>query len=459
MALTQEQNQAWARQNGYTGTFGSGGFDAYLAANPSIAQAHTAWQAAVNGTPQTVAPAVPITTQMSNQVNNPELANGTNLAPVVQNVQSNELLNATPIAAQTPVTAAVTNTPVLPNAAQGQAATVDPNAAVAGVDPNGGQYQATTVSGQTPQAVAAQGEINPNATVQGQLANLYAQTENGKTPAWAQGSVNAAENAAAARGLGTSTIGTTALALATQQAALPIAAADASTYFQMDMANLTNRQQTNMANLQVRQQSLLSDQSALNAAAQFNASSEAQIQQFVSSLIAQISTQNADRTQAMSQFNAGETNKQSQLQAQLESSTGQFNTSQKNTIAQFNSNLQFQRDQFNANNQFAVDQSNALWRRAVNTANTAAINAANQTNVQNRYNMSQTAQNNLWQQFRDEAAWMFTASESERDRQYNVAMAANNRQYLEAQNEENNEPNYWNIAASAAGAYASTLFK
>jgi hypothetical protein len=78
--------------------------------------------------------------------------------------------------------------------------------------------------------------------------------------------------------------------------------------------------------------------------------------------------------------------------------------------------------------QFAIDQSNVLWRRAVNESNTAAQNAANQTNVQNRFNMSQVSQNNLWQAWRDEASWLFQSSEREIDRQYNIAMSATNRE-------------------------------
>ena len=71
-----------------------------------------------------------------------------------------------------------------------------------------------------------------------------------------------------------------------------------------------------------------------------------------------------------------------------------------------------------------IDQSNVTWRRQVNTANTASINAANQTDAQNLLNISNFALSALWQQWRDEASWVNTASENARDRAHNVAMAA-----------------------------------
>ena len=79
-------------------------------------------------------------------------------------------------------------------------------------------------------------------------------------------------------------------------------------------------------------------------------------------------------------------------------------------MAQFNANLENQREQFNTKNSILIDQSNAVWRRQINTQNTALQNAANQMNVMNRFNMSQTALNNRWQQFRDNEFWARTTS-------------------------------------------------
>ena len=75
-------------------------------------------------------------------------------------------------------------------------------------------------------------------------------------------------------------------------------------------------------------------------------------------------------------------------------------------------------------NQRIIDQSNVTWRRSVNTGNTAAINAANQTDAQNLLNISNFALSALWQQWRDEASWVNTASENSKERAHNIAMSA-----------------------------------
>ena len=82
------------------------------------------------------------------------------------------------------------------------------------------------------------------------------------------------------------------------------------------------------------------------------------------------------------------------------------------------------REKFNANMQYAIDQSNVQWRRQLNTANTAAQNDANRQNVQNAFNASQNALNNLWQKYRDNAAWNFQKSESLLQRQHEVGIMA-----------------------------------
>jgi hypothetical protein len=73
---------------------------------------------------------------------------------------------------------------------------------------------------------------------------------------------------------------------------------------------------------------------------------------------------------------------------------------------------------------FAIDQSNTQWRRQINTANTAVQNEANRINVQNQFNATQTALNQLWQQYRDNATFNFTASESELQRKHESVLKA-----------------------------------
>lgn len=402
---------------------------------------------------------IPLQQYISGQVAEPTMPTGATFTPTLLATDTATLQNTgqlmdpnTPGATLAPV--AAIPTPQI-NAAQpivtqqATAQQVNPADALAQVNPAASTYDATKVSADTPQATAQQGAVNPNATVREQLANLYAESQPGMTPSWAKGAVTAANDVLAARGLGASTIGAAAIAAAIQQSALPIAAQDASTYFQMDLTNLSNRQQTEFENLRVKQQSLLSDQAADNASKQFNAASTTQTQQFMATLVNNIATQNADRMQAMSQFNVGQTNQAAFQNVSNQIQVESFNAQQTAAIDQFNANQNLARDTFNAQAAFAIEQSNVLWRRNINTENTAAINAANQTNVQNLYNISATAQNQLWQQWRDEASWNFQASENEKNRQYNLAQSAN-------QNYVPNEGFNW---GSAAGSLVQALIK
>ena len=169
---------------------------------------------------------------------------------------------------------------------------------------------------------------------------------------------------------------------------------------------------------------MLSDQAAENASLQFNAQSQQQTDQFFSSLQTQINTNNASRQDAMNQYAVSESNKIAAQNAQNEIGVSEANAQREATINQFNAQLQDQRDRFNVENQRLIDQSNVTWRRNVNTANTASINAAVQTDAQNLLNISNFALSALWQQWRDEASWVNSASENAKDRAHNVAMAA-----------------------------------
>lgn len=405
---------------------------------------------------------LPLDQYQASQVTNPVLPAAATMTPTLAATDdaslqsSGQLMNnndaGVMMNSATPITAPAvqpTATPV--TAAQGTASTVDSSQILNSSNLNTAAqgYTATTIGNNTPQGTAVQGSVNTLATVQGQLNSLYAQTGVGEIPTWAAGAVTAANSVMAARGMGKSTIGGAAITAAVQQSALPIAAQDASTYFQMDMSNLNNAQQMAMQNIQMQQQSMLSDQSAVNAANQFNAQNYSQIQEYVSTLVSNIATQNADRNTAMSQFNAGQANTVGLQNVANQINVDEFTSTQQAAVDQFNASQQFARDQFNSQAAFAIDQSNVTWRRNLNTQNTAAINAANQVNVQNAFNMSQTAQNNLWQQWRDEVSYSFTASQNQTAMNFNAAMAANNQAFAAAQTGFN-----W---ANAAGSFAAGL--
>ena len=98
-----------------------------------------------------------------------------------------------------------------------------------------------------------------------------------------------------------------------QQAAIT----NAQAYFQMDMANLSNRQQTNLQNINVRQNNFYY-QIKLLKMLHFNLMHLVKIKliNFMINLTAQINEQNAARIDAMNKFAEAESNKFHALNAQ-----------------------------------------------------------------------------------------------------------------------------------------------
>ena len=413
-------------------------------------------------TPTLTDPSQVVQAQVGAAMRQPTLPQGTSVLPnlALQQVTP-ETLQTTPglqgqVQATTPTATVAPTIPTagVPSAAQIQQAQVT----------SAPQYQAVT-TGAVPQMEAAQGVVTqpmvaaqedltalpPEATVQGQLANIskaieQSVSEGKPLPAFAQGAKRLVDAAMQQRGLSASSIAAEALATGVLQSSIPIAQQDAQfyqqavfqnlnnrqqaavlnaqQYFQMDMANLSNRQQASLTNIQLRQQSMLSNQAAENASLQFNAQSQAQTDQFFSSLQTQIATNNATRQDAMKQYTLAEANKIAAQNVQNEIGVSEANAQREATINQFNAQLEDQRQRFNVENQRLIDQSNVTWRRSINTANTASINAANQTDAQNLLNISNFGLSALWQQWRDEASWINTASENSKDRAHNIAMAA-----------------------------------
>ena len=392
-------------------------------------------------------------------LNTPTLAQGTSITPTLENVQTNELM-ATP-----GVTGTVAAQSASATAPSATAATGATGQTVATMTPaTASQFTASTI-GTAPTMTAAQGtvtqpmaaaqqslaNIDPRATVQGQLENISTDIQQSlqqgtPLPAFARGAAEAAKATMQARGLGSSTMLAEAMAEGIMRSSIPIAQADAEVYkqtifqnlannqqaavinaqayLQMDMANLSNNQQANLQNLQAQQQQLLTDNAARNAALQFNATSQNQVNQFYSNLNTSIQQQNAQRAASISQFNTAEKNKVEALNAKNATAIADANAQRETAINQFNSTLSDQRQRFNVENQRIIDQSNTVWRRQLNTANTQAVNAANETNAENLLNLSNFALSSLWQQWRDEASWVNQSSENEQNRNHNLAVAA-----------------------------------
>jgi hypothetical protein len=388
----------------------------------------------------------------------PVAPKGTEVTPTLQQVQTGEVMGTQGV--QGTVAAAQPTAGVVPTITAATAPTATTATGPTTATP--ASMTAATVAGATPTMTAQTGTvtapmtgqtgtITSDATVRGQLANITSDIETSlqtgnALPAYLRGVASATKAAMAERGLGASTMMAEALADGLLTASIPIAQADAETYkqmifqnlnnrqqaaltnannyFQMDMANLSNKQQASLQNLNVRQSFLLSDQAASNAARQFNATSQNQVDQFYSSLSAQINEQNASRTDAMNQFATAESNKISGMNAQNKMAVEKANADRAQVLNQFNAQLLDQRQRFNVENQRVIDQSNVEWRRTINTANTTITNATNQLNAQNLLNLSNYALSSLWQQWRDEAAWVNSSSENAENRAHNTAIAA-----------------------------------
>lgn len=313
-------------------------------------------------------------------------------------------------AADAPVTTAAPQV-VTASTQSGLAGALDPTVAAKGVVSADSKVEAATAL------------PSSDATVQGQLTKLMTQFDGGAVPAWAAGAIRNANAISASRGLGSSSIASSAVTQATMESAISIAAADASTFSQFELTNLNNRQQArlqnaqafltmDMANLdneqqvalfkaQSRVQSLFTDQAAENASRQFNASSQSQTDQFFAGLKTQVATFNAAQTNAMKQFNA----------------------EQGNSVEMFNRQMADARDQFEVGNRLIIDQSNATWRRSVTTTNNATINEANRINAQSATQMTTIAYNNLMQRERDLYTFAYESAENAGQRAHEVVMA------------------------------------
>ena len=176
---------------------------------------------------------------------------------------------------------------------------------------------------------------------------------------------------------------------------------EAQAFLQKDMSELSNDQQTRLFNAQQRIQSMFTDAAADNARKQFNASTDAQTDQFFANLATQTSQFNGAQKNAIAQFNSG----------------------QQNTINRFNAEIGNQRDQFNQANRLVIDQANAVWRRSIATADTAAINRVNELNASALLDISDTAYNDLWQQYSDVIEYAYRAAENQLDRAASLAEA------------------------------------
>ena len=323
-----------------------------------------------------------------------------------------------------------------------------------------GVADAQTAAQFTEQIQAAEATPSKQATVQGQLEQLTANFDASNPPAWAAGSLRAATQAMAARGLGASSLAGQAIVQATLEAALPIAQADANVTAQFEAQGLSNRQQRAMLAAQQRAQFMgqefdqafqarVQNSARIGDIANMNFTAEQQVQLENSRAANTMNLNNLSNKQAMviaeasalanmdlsnlnnrqqsavmnaqSFMNMDMANLSNQQQSNMfqaqqriqslftdqaaENAARQFNASSQNQVDQFFASLSNQVQQFNATQINGQEQFNSGQRNTVERFNAELNNQRDQFNAQNQLVI---AQNNA--QWRRELATADTAA-------------------------------------------------
>ena len=214
------------------------------------------------------------------------------------------------------------------------------------------------------------------------------------------------------------------LDMATLDANQKLAAQNAQSFLQMDMANLSNEQQGYMLDSQQQQQILLSDQAAANAAEQFNATSDNQTNQFMAQLAQQIELSNTQSLNQMKQFNASITEQQNARATGQDIQVALADQQMAQQVNIFNRQRADQRYQFNSQNKVQIEQAYLTYLRNASMADTAAQNEANRINVQNSFAMTAAEQAFMYQQLRDESAYIRQSYENDETRNTQLYIAA-----------------------------------
>ena len=202
-------------------------------------------------------------------------------------------------------------------AAQGtanQVAGAPTRVAQAGEMVSGAAVDSAQVAQALQQNQAAQGVVTDPMTVQGQLNNLLTNFQTNNPPSWAAASLRNATAVMAQRGLGASSLAGQAIIQATLEAALPIATADAETYKQMGLQNLSNRQQIAVLTAQQRAQFLGQEFDQAFQSRVVNAARVADIANLNFNAQQQVAIENARLAQTMDLANL--TNRQSLVMAE-----------------------------------------------------------------------------------------------------------------------------------------------
>lgn len=266
------------------------------------------------------------------------------------------------------------------------------------------------------QIEAAQGTPTDAAMVQGQMANLMSQFENGQIPAWAAGAMRQATASMAARGLGASSMAGMAVVQAAMESALPIAQADAATQAQFESQNLSNRQQAAMLSAQYRAQFLGQKFDQEFQVKVANAAKISDVANMNFTAEQQIALENAQLAQTVNIENMNARNAKVLADAAAMSQMDLANLNNRQQAAVQNAQSFLQMDMLNLSNEQQTELFKAQSRVQALFSDQAAANAARQFNASSQ---NQTDQ--------------FFANLAQQTQEFNAGMR-NQREQFEAQN-------------------------
>ena len=191
------------------------------------------------------------------------------------------------------------------------------------------------------------------------------------------------------------------LEMANLDARSQAAVQNAKSFMQMDLANLDNEQQAEVVNKQALVQAMFDNTSAVNAERLFTATTENDMNKFYSELQNSVERHNSSERNALKKFNAGEIN----------------------DAAQFNADIKNDRQQFLSSMQYNIDISNAKWRQTVETTNNQNMVDAHTFDVKSALDLTQEAQNALWDSADNLLDYIWKTSDNEMERELRLLTA------------------------------------
>ncbi len=265
---------------------------------------------------------------------------------------------------------------------------------------------------------AAQADLDPMATIQGQLSVLTKDFDVNSPPAWAAGAVRSATAILNQRGIGASSMAGQAVVQAVMESAIPIAQVDAATTANLNLTNLSNRQQRAVVAAQQRATFLGQEFDQNFQARVANAAKISDIANQNFNAEVQVTLENARMAQSVDLANLN--NKQARVMAEAAQianlETANLNNRQQAAVQNANAFLQMDMTNLNFQQQTSLFKAQEQIKSLLTDA--AAENAAKQFNA-----TSQNQVNQFYDSISSEVS-RFNAQQSNAMEQFNVSQEA-----------------------------------